>query len=508
MQILPKRNTTVLPKKRSLNKKAVAVMSDFEALKAAYLKFPDKSDFVPLEEDGKTVFLYADESGLRKSRFMSFSLGISPEYRLADKHHVMEILETFGGEVGDVEDEENSDITEDEANILTASYDDAPVIKLVNQIIIHAVKSGASDIHFEGREGAFLIRIRVDGSLNTIKRYPKSVHDPILARIKVVGQLDVAETRRAQDGRINLKIGNRVIDIRVSTMPSINGEKAVLRILERSSDFVSLKQIGLDGDLYDKFRPYLDRPNGIILVTGPTGSGKTTTLYASLLAMNRENKNVVTIEDPVEYHIDNVTQVQMNAAVNLTFAAAIKTFLRQDPDIILVGEVRDNETAEAAIQASLTGHLVLSTLHTNDSPTAIARLIEMEVEPFLISSSLLIVIGQRLVRRVCPECSQTVAADDFIKSTFSRAGIVVDTYLKGKGCPHCFNTGYRGRVGVFEMLEITDDIRKLVNKRASAFEIREAARKNGFKTMFEYGAELVSKGITTPEEVLSVTRVE
>lgn len=483
-------------------------MGDFEALKASYLKFPDKSDFVPYEEDGKIIFLYADEAGLQKSRFMSFSLGISTEYRKADKRRILELLEGFGGEVGDVEEDESDDITEDEANILTASYDDAPVIKLVNQIIIHAVKSGASDIHFEGRDGAFLVRIRIDGSLNAIKRYPKSVHDPILARIKVIGQLDVAETRRAQDGRINLKIGNRVIDIRVSTMPSINGEKAVLRILERSSDFTSLKQIGLDGALYDKFRPYLDRPNGIILVTGPTGSGKTTTLYASLLAMNRENKNVVTIEDPVEYHIDNVTQVQMNAAVNLTFASAIKTFLRQDPDIILVGEIRDNETAEAAIQASLTGHLVLSTLHTNDSPSAIARLIEMEVEPFLISSSLLIVIGQRLVRKVCPHCAKTISADDVIRDTFKKAGINITEYQKGSGCPHCFNTGYRGRIGVFEMLEITDEIRRLINKRASAFEIRDAARKNGFKTMLEYGAGLVFKGITTPEEILSVTRVE
>ncbi len=483
-------------------------MGNFELLKENYLKFPDKSDFVPLEEDGNIVFLYADEDGLQKSRFMSFSIGINPEYRKTDKHKILEILESFGGEVGDVDEDESDDLSEDESNILTASYDDAPVIKLVNQIIIHAVKSGASDIHFEGRDGAFLIRIRVDGSLNTIKRYPKSVHEPVLARIKVVGQLDVAETRRSQDGRINLKIGNRAIDIRVSTMPSINGEKAVLRILERSSDFVSLQQIGLDGKLYDRFRPYLDRPNGIILVTGPTGSGKTTTLYASLLAMNRENKNVVTIEDPVEYHIDNVTQVQMNPAVNLTFAAAIKTFLRQDPDIILVGEVRDNETAESAIQASLTGHLVLSTLHTNDSPTAIARLIEMEVEPFLISSSLLLVIGQRLVRKICPECSEIVKADDFITKTFQKASIDLKEYKKGKGCPNCFNTGYRGRIGVFEILEITDDLRRLINIRASAFEIREEARKNGFKTMFEYGAELVLKGITTPEEVLSVTRVE
>ena len=482
---------------------------DFDSVKSQYMKFPDKSDFVPVSADnGDIKFYYADDAGLQKAKFMSFSLGINPDYEYTEKRHILEILESFGGEVDDMGSDDESDDLEDDANILTSSYDDAPVIRLVNQIIISAVKNGASDIHFEGRDGAFLIRIRVDGCLNTLKTYPKSVHDPILARIKVIGQLDVAETRRAQDGRINLKIGNRVIDIRVSTMPSINGEKAVLRILERSSDFTSLQQIGLDGELYEKFRPYLDRPNGIILVTGPTGSGKTTTLYASLLAMNRDNKNVVTIEDPVEYHIDNVTQVQMNPAVNLTFAAAIKTFLRQDPDIILVGEVRDNETAEAAIQASLTGHLVLSTLHTNDSPTAIARLIEMEVEPFLISSSLAIVIGQRLVRKICPHCQEEVQADDYIKSTFARAGLELNSYIKGKGCPNCFNTGYRGRIGIFEMLEITDSLRSLINKRASSYDIKEAARKEGFRTMFEYGAELVKKGITTPSEALSVTKVD
>ncbi len=484
-------------------------MADFDTLRQQYMRFPDKSDFVlSVNDDGEPIFYYADDVGYKKAQLLSFKTGVAAQFEFADKRKVLELLESFGGDMEDISHDSDDDLTDDETNILTSSYDDAPVIKLVNQIVIHAVKSGASDIHFEGHEGAFIIRMRVDGSLNTIKTYPKNVQEPVLARIKVIGMLDVAESRRAQDGRINLKIGNRTIDIRVSTMPSVNGEKAVLRILERSSDFVSLQQIGLDGELYKTFRPYLDRPNGIILVTGPTGSGKTTTLYASLLAMNRTNKNVVTIEDPVEYHVDNVTQVQMNASVGLTFANAIKTFLRQDPDIILVGEVRDNETAESAVQASLTGHLVLSTLHTNDSPTAIARLIEMDVEPFLISSSLLIVIGQRLVRRICPECAKTVPADRLITKIFNDAGINITEYTKGSGCENCFNTGYRGRIGVFEMLEITDDIRHLINRRASAFEIRAEARKKGFKTMLEYGAELVMRGVTTPEEVLAVTRVE
>jgi len=485
-------------------------MIDFETIKNKYIRYPDKSDFIPsLSEKGDLIFYYVDNNGLQKAEFLSFSLGLEAEFIQSDKKHVLALLESFGGDVNYISDDSSEEeLLDNESDILTASYDDAPVIKLVNQIIIHSVKQGASDIHFEGRDSSFLIRIRVDGILNILKRYPKAVHEQILARIKVIGQLDVAESRRSQDGRINLKIGNRTIDIRVSTMPSINGEKAVLRILERSSDFTSLETIGFTGKLYEKFKPYLDRPNGIILVTGPTGSGKTTTLYASLLAMNRDNKNIVTIEDPVEYHIDNVTQVQMNAAVNLTFANAIRTFLRQDPDIILVGEIRDNDTAEAAIQASLTGHLVLSTLHTNDSPTAVARLIDMDVEPFLISSSLLIVIGQRLVRKICSNCVTTVKPDQVVKSKFKSIGITIDSYKKGLGCAECYDTGYRGRVGVFEMLEINDLIRHMINRRASAFEIRQEARKNGFKTMLEYGAELIKEGITTPEEVLAVTQVE
>jgi general secretion pathway protein E len=291
-------------------------------------------------------------------------------------------------------------------------------------------------------------------------------------------------------------------------MPSVNGEKIVLRILERSTEFATLAQVGMEGHLLDLYKPYLDRPNGIILVTGPTGSGKTTTLYASLLAMNRENKNVVTVEDPVEYHIDNITQVQVNPPANITFANAIRAFLRQDPDIILVGEIRDTVTAEAAVQASLTGHLVLSTLHTNDAPTAVSRLIEMDVEPFLISSSLLLVIGQRLVRKVCPQCRTEVQTDPTIRKIFNEAGFDLPSYIKGSGCENCFQTGYRGRIGIFEMLSINDDIRRLVNRSASAFEIREEARKHGYVTMFEHGVEIISKGLTTPEELLSVTRSE
>lgn len=486
------------------------MIASYDTVRTAYLKFADRSDFVPAQrDDGSVVIYYSDERGLQKAQMLSFSLGIAPNLEMADRKKIYELLEGVGTEM-DYDSESNVDdeIADDAANILTSSYGDAPVINLVNHIIIHAVKSGASDIHFEGRDNAFLVRLRVDGRLTTYKRYPKSVHEPIVARIKVIASLDVAETRRTQDGRINLKIGNRSIDIRVSCMPSVNGEKVVLRILERSTEFATLSQVGMDDQMLGKYKPYLDRPNGIILVTGPTGSGKTTTLYASLLAMNRENKNVVTVEDPVEYHIDNITQVQVNLPANISFANAIRAFLRQDPDIILVGEIRDNVTAEAAVQASLTGHLVLSTLHTNDAPTAVSRLIEMGVEPFLISSSLLVVMGQRLVRKICPHCKQEVQADTVIQKLFKEAGVEMVSYMKGAGCEKCFQTGYRGRIGIFELLTINDDIRRLVNRSASAFEIKEEARKHGYTTMFEYGVEIIRKGLTTPEELLSVTRSE
>jgi general secretion pathway protein E len=323
-----------------------------------------------------------------------------------------------------------------------------------------------------------------------------------------MSMLDVAETRKPQDGRINIRVGNRNVDMRVSIMPSIFGEKAVLRILEKSKSLITLDGIGIPKEWLKKYRTYLSKPNGIILVTGPTGSGKTTTLYGSLLEMDRETKNILTIEDPVEYDIEGLTQVQVNPAVNLTFANALRAFLRQDPDIILVGEIRDEETAKAAIQASLTGHLVLSTLHTNDAPSAVARLTEMNIEPFLVSSSLLLVIAQRLVRKICPKCVVKVKADKEIKNFFEVEGLSIDEYYTGKGCEDCFYSGYKGRTAIFEFLEINDEIRKLVNRSASAFEIRNAAKEMGFKPMFEDGFRLVKEGITTPDEVIAITKIE
>ncbi|MDY6820253.1 MAG: GspE/PulE family protein [Deferribacterota bacterium] len=483
---------------------------NIDKLKEEYLRFPDRSDFVPVfDEDGRLNYYYNGDSGLKKARLLALFTGADGNFEEVEKGKILEHLEEYYG--GDVQGEFDASTTEDledVSDILSASYDDAPVIKLVNQIIINAVKGGASDIHFQSNENAFVVRFRIDGKLRTYKKFPKNLHDSVLARIKVMSMLDVAETRKPQDGRINIRVGNRSVDMRVSIMPSIFGEKAVLRILEKSKNLITLDSIGIPKEWLNKLKSYLNRPNGIILVTGPTGSGKTTTLYASLLEMDRDTKNILTIEDPVEYDIAGLTQVQVNPAVNLNFANALRAFLRQDPDVILVGEIRDEETAKAAIQASLTGHLVLSTLHTNDSPSAVARLIEMDIEPFLISSSLLLIIAQRLVRKVCPKCAIKVEADEEIKRYFSNANLPLDEYYKGKGCKECFYSGYKGRTAIFEFLEINDEIRKLINRGASAFEIRNTAKSLGFKQMFEDGYNLIKKGVTTPEEVIAITSIE
>jgi general secretion pathway protein E len=483
-----------------------------EKVKKYYFQFPDRGNFIPVgEKDGKIEYFYSDEEGLQKAYFLNFMLNSKGIYKKVEKEEILGLLEKS---FEDIEDEESvqtldeDEISTTDLDILSMSFEDAPIIKLVNQILISAIKHNASDIHFEGRDNFFEVRFRIDGRLRVFKKFPKSLQDTVIARIKVMAMLDVAESRRPQDGRINLKVGTKTVDIRVSIVPSITGEKGVLRILERSKSLITLEKVGMNKKQVDLYKKYIKSPNGIILVTGPTGSGKTTTLYASLLEIAREDINIMTVEDPVEYHLENITQVQVNPAVNITFANAIRSFLRQDPDVMLVGEIRDEETAEAAIQASLTGHLVLSTLHTNDAPGAVARLIDMDIEPFLISSTLMLVVAQRLVRKVCENCSEWVEPDELVKEMLSKYNIKLDKIRLGKGCNECFGSGYKGRIGIFEILEINDDIRKLINKKASADIIRSEATKKGFKTMFEYGFELVEQGITTPEEIIRTVKVE
>ncbi len=476
----------------------------------AYKKFSDKSDFVPVGYENDTIIFWViNDNGIKKANYMSVTLGLKSKVELKEKKDLLMIMENMYDmlEEDTAEDESKNDEITDEDNIIGISYTDAPIVKLVNQTIVKAVQQNASDIHFEGLRDNFIIRLRIDGILHDYRKYAKSIQEAVISRIKVMANLDVAETRRPQDGAIRVNVGTRSIDIRVSIVPSITGEKAVLRILDTSKELLGLEEIGMNKNDIELFLSKLRYPNGIILVTGPTGSGKTTTLYAALKEIATRDKHIITIEDPIEYRIDGITQVQVNHKLDLTFANALKYFLRQDPDVVLVGEIRDSETAKTAIAASLTGHLVLSTVHTNDAATTLARLIDMGIEPFLLASSLLLVIGQRLVRKVCDSCRKRVATPSEIRDMLKQYGEDVEFYEKGEGCEACQFSGFSKRVGIFELLEITEEIKRMIIKKSDAKTIRESAIQNGMKTMLTDGMNKVRKGITTPEEVLLATRL-
>ncbi len=475
-----------------------------------YKKFPDRSDFVPVKyENGVITFWSISEEGVKKSDYMAFNLGLKSKIEIREKKDILMIMENIYDMLEDetVQDEENNNEFTDDDNIIGSSYTDAPIVKLVNQTIVKAVQQNASDIHFEGLKDNFVVRLRVDGVLHDYRKYNKKIQEAVISRIKVMANLDVAETRKPQDGAIRVNVGTRSIDIRVSIVPSITGEKAALRILDTSNELLGLSDIGMDEKNIELFLGKLRYPNGIILVTGPTGSGKTTTLYAALKKIATRDKHIITIEDPIEYRIDGITQVQVNPKLDITFSNALKYFLRQDPDVVLVGEIRDSETAKTAVAASLTGHLVLSTVHTNDASTTIARLIDMGIEPFLLASSLLLVIGQRLVRRVCVRCKTTVRTPMEISEILAEHSKYIEQYEKGLGCDACRMTGFTGRVGIFELLDVNEDLQRMIIRKADAKVIRKSAIENGMKTMFEDGMDKVQRGITTPEEVLLATRL-
>ncbi len=359
--------------------------------------------------------------------------------------------------------------------------DDAPIIRMLNALLTQAARDGASDIHIEPYERHSSVRFRVDGTLREVVQPNRALHAALISRLKIMADLDISEKRLPQDGRISLRIGTRAVDVRVSTLPSAHGERAVLRLLDKSGGTLQLTSVGMQGHTLERLQSLIGQPHGIILVTGPTGSGKTTTLYAALSELDAHSSNIMTVEDPIEYELPGVGQTQVNSKIDLTFAKALRAILRQDPDVIMIGEIRDFETAQIAIQASLTGHLVLATLHTNDAASAITRLTDMGVEPFLLSSSLLGVLAQRLVRKLCTKCG-------------------------GPGCEACSHTGYQGRTGVFELLVTDDAIRAQIHNRAAEADIRDAARKAGMQLMREDGARLVAAGVTSPEELLRVTR--
>lgn len=478
----------------------------------AYLQFPLRNEFIPVRcKDGVLTLWALSDRALVLSDFLGWRQGLTIRVERVAEVKFYPVLEQALAlwEEDHGANARNEDAKEDESGqeLLGWSHDDAPIVRLVNKTMHQAISQGASDIHFEGQDNAFMIRFRLDGELNTLKILDKSLQTTIVARIKVMGDMDVAESRVPQDGRIQVRLGQKNVDIRVSTMPTMNGEKAVLRILDRSKNILSLPDLGMEGNDLAVFRQAIAQPHGIVLVTGPTGSGKTTTLYAGLSELVNETTNIMTVEDPVEYHLGGVNQVQVNRAAGVTFASSIRAFLRQDPDIILVGEVRDQETASTAVQAALTGHLVLTTLHTNDAATAVSRLLEMGIEPFLLASSLSLVMGQRLVRLNCPHCTEETALSEVL---LAQAGLDFSfglTQARGKGCEHCLQTGFRGRRGIFEFLPVDEEVRALIMEKASVDRIKAKAREAGFRTMLEHGLSLVREGKTPLEEVIRVTRL-
>jgi general secretion pathway protein E/type IV pilus assembly protein PilB len=393
---------------------------------------------------------------------------------------------------------------------LTAAAQDASIIKFVNQVLAEALESRATDVHVEPFEDQLRVRYRIDGVLVEANIPPqvRKFHAAIVSRIKILRHLDIAEKRLPQDGRIRLRVAGREIDLRVSVIPMIHGEAVVLRILDRGDALLGMEHLGMsarDSRVWDRV---LELPHGIILVTGPTGSGKTTTLYAALSKINKTDLKIITIEDPVEYQLRGINQIQVNTKSGLSFAAGLRSILRHDPDVVLIGEIRDRETADIAVQASLTGHLVFSTLHTNDAPGAATRLVEMGIEPYLVSSSLEMVAAQRLVRLICTHCKEQMPHEDVERLRDQFGNDVPEVVHRGQGCRHCQGTGYRGRQGVFEMMPITDEIRSLILQHASSRDIRKMAVQQGMSSLRADGWRLIGEGVTTPEEVLRVTKDE
>ena len=386
--------------------------------------------------------------------------------------------------------------------------EDSPIVRLVNQIIANGVAQRASDIHFDPQETEYKVRYRVDGVLRTERSLPKHMQNMMTARVKIIGGLNITENRIPQDGRIKVNIEFKSIDIRLSTLPTVYGEKIVMRILDISNAATDISQLGFTEKNEEQFKKMIAKPNGIVLITGPTGSGKSSTLYAALSDLNNEGVNIITVEDPVEYQLNGINQIQVKEEVGLTFAAGLRSILRQDPDIIMIGEIRDLETAQIAIRASLTGHLVLSTLHTNSAIESVSRLQDMGIEPFLISSSLVGIMAQRLVRQICRDCGMDVKPTIREKEIFEANGLVVEKVRKGRGCAACGNTGYRGRLAIHELLPVDRELKDLILNQASGHEIGDYMNQAGYNTLLQDGLLKVLDGVTTTEEVLRVATID
>jgi general secretion pathway protein E len=484
------------------------------------ITYAKKAVVLPLRRENGTILAATSEPlALSTVDDLASLLGADISLCLAPSEKILDTLNRLHSEdmnraedtVQEMEEEDLSFLAAelDEPTDLLEVTDDAPIIRLVNSLLSQAIRERASDIHIEPFEKEMVARFRIDGILYNILTIQKRYQASIASRIKIMSGLNIAEKRLPQDGGMRIKIGGKDVDIRVSLVPTAFGERIVLRLLYRESALLPLDQIGFTGDTLTRFNETIERPHGIVLVTGPTGSGKTTTLYAALSKINSPDKNIITIEDPVEYQLKGIGQIQVNPKIHLTFAAGLRSVLRQDPDVILVGEIRDSETAEIAIQAALTGHLVFSTLHTNDSAGAVTRLIDMKIEPFLISSSVMAILAQRLVRVLCKECRepyQITPAE--IGELEIKTGASGATVYRAKGCEVCFNTGYLGRSAIYELLTVDDEIRQLIMKNTDAATIKAMAMARGMRTLRQDGASKVLQGVTSVDEVVRVTQKE
>jgi len=474
-------------------------------------------NFLPLEATDKVLTVATDDPAnvflFDEVRRLT---GLNVRTVVACRSDIQQVLDELGrGEtamqveelISGIEDNE-VEVVEDESEQLPdleKVASESPIIRLANYLISDAVKQGASDIHIEPSESDLRIRYRIDGSLFETMHPPLGMHAALISRIKIMANLDISERRLPQDGRIRAKVRQGVVDLRVSTLPTTAGEKCVIRILDKSSIMIGLERLGFSADNLAMFRAQIARPHGIILVTGPTGSGKTTTLYSALLEVKSDAINISTVEDPVEYRLDFVNQVQAVERIGMTFAAALRSLLRQDPDVIMVGEIRDAETARISVQAALTGHLVLSTLHTNDASASITRLINIGIEPYLIAASLNAVVAQRLVRRICQHCQERHEPSQELREFLETQGLTEVQLIRGRGCSKCRETGYSGRVALYEVLIMDDTVRDLVTSNPSVTELRRLLRERGMVTLREDGFEKMKAGMTTVDEVLRVT---